>query len=212
MYRGDIVFPMYRNDTSIGYIEPVNALNYTKTLANIRVMAMSGTGSSNSIRGIRIGAGIDSASVNPPNPEPEPAELVADPARPRRVLDYSLARRSVLEEVKRDALMKSGICDADPYLIRAAKHHGEQTERPCPICNKSDLVHVTYTFGGDLGYYSGRIRESSELPAMAYEYGNFKVYVVEVCTHCEWNHLHMSYVLGDGVPRTPPRKPRDVLE
>lgn len=199
---------MYRNDTSCGYIVPVNALNYAKNPENNRVIAMGSSGASNSIRGIRIG----SESLKPPNPEPAPAEPVADPARPRRVLDYSLARRSVLEEVKRDALMKSGICDADPYLIRAAKHHGEQTERPCPICNKSDLVHVTYTFGGDLGYYSGRIRESSELPEMAYEYGNFKVFVVEVCTRCEWNHLHMSYVLGDGVPRTPPRKPRDVLE
>jgi hypothetical protein len=50
------------------------------------------------------------------------------------------------------------------------------------------------------------------LPEMAREYGHFRVYIVEVCQKCSWNHLHLSYILGDGVPRTPPRAPRDVLE
>ncbi|WP_221635441.1 DUF5318 family protein [Actinomadura hallensis] len=30
------------------------------------------------------------------------------------------------------------------------------------------------------------------------EYGEFRVYVVEVCQSCAWNHLAMSYVLGRG--------------
>ena len=165
-------------------------------------------GPSQSIRGMRIGQ----VSLPSPAPVSAPAELISDPTKPRRVMEYFLARRGLLEELKRDALTRSNVCDADPYLVRAAKHHGEQTERRCPMCAKSNLVHVIYTYGGDLGYYSGRIRSSSELPEMAREYGNFKVYVVEVCTNCEWNHLYISYELGDGVPRKPPAKPRDALD
>ena len=47
---------------------------------------------------------------------------------------------------------------------------------------------------------------------MAYEHGQFRVYVVEVCTGCGWNHLTLSYVLGDGVPRRPLRTPADLLD
>ena len=37
---------------------------------------------------------------------------------------------------------------------------------------------------------------------MAREHGEFTVYVVEVCQGCAWNHLTLSYVLGDGAPAT----------
>ena len=163
---------------------------------------MSRPGSHQSISGIRAGG----LSSEPPRPIPYPAEDVADPVRPRHVLDY------VLEQIKHDALLREQVCDADPYLLRAAKHHGENTERVCPMCAKSELVHVTYVFGDDLGYFSGRVKSSTDLPVLAREYGHFRVYVVEVCIKCGWNHLHMSYVLGDGSPRTPPREPRDVLK
>ena len=141
------------------------------------------------------------------------AEDVADPARPRAVVDHGLTRRAVLESIRTgDAFAREEHCDADPYLVRAAKHHGEPTERPCPICRTNELVHVTYVFGDELGPYSGRVKSSPELPVMAYEHGHFRVYVVEVCTECGWNHLTMSYVLGDGVPRRPLRKPADLLD
>ena len=75
-------------------------------------------------------------------PLPE-AEDVADPARPRAVVDHGLTRRAVLEGIRGgDALAREDHCDADPYLLRAARHHGEATERPCPIC-RAELVHVT---------------------------------------------------------------------
>jgi hypothetical protein len=41
---------------------------------------------------------------------------------------------------------------------------------------------------------------------MQSEYGEFRVYVVEICTHCHWNHLVESFLLGDGEYRKPPRK------
>ena len=47
---------------------------------------------------------------------------------------------------------------------------------------------------------------------MAREHGEFRVYVVEVCQRCGWNHLRPSYVLGDGVPRRAPPTPRDRRE
>lgn len=103
-------------------------------------------------------------------------------------------------------------CDADPYLLRAAKHHGEPVERDCPVCRKEKLTHVTYVFGDELGPYSGRIKATRELEPMAREYGEFRVYVVEVCQGCGWNHLVSSYVLGDGVPRTPARRRRRAAE
>jgi hypothetical protein len=140
-----------------------------------------------------------------------PAEPVADPARPRSVIDYGLTRRGVLERIRGgDGFARDEHCDADPYLLRAAKHHGEATERPCPLCRNDELVHVTYVFGDELGPFSGRVKASPELPVMAYEHGQFRVYVVEVCAECGWNHLTLSYVLGDGVPRRPLRKPADL--
>ncbi len=35
---------------------------------------------------------------------------------------------------------------------------------------------------------------------MAHEYEEFRVYVVEVCQGCSWNHLTVSFVLGNGGP------------
>jgi hypothetical protein len=148
-------------------------------------------------------------------PAPAPAVPVEEPTRPRALVDYALARRSLLEQIagaSRLSPVLAEACDADPYLLRAARHHGETTERPCPICRRHDLAHVTYVFGDELGPYSGRVKASAELATMAYEHGEFRVYVVEVCTGCGWNHLHLSYTLGDGVLRRPPRRPPDLLD
>ena len=104
--------------------------------------------------------------------------------------------------VDQDLIVLVAALYAHPDLLRAAKHHGEQTERTCPTCQRGELVHVTYTFGDDLGYLTGRVRASRELPELAREFGHFRVYIVEVCQRCSWNHLHLSYVLGDGTPKT----------
>jgi Family of unknown function (DUF5318) len=129
----------------------------------------------------------------------------------RSVVDYSLQRRATLQALfgGRAAVMED-VCDADPYLLRAAKFHGEPTDSSCPVCRKEKLTHVTYVFGDELGQYSGRIRQTSELEVMAREHGEFRVYVVEVCQGCGWNHMTRSYLLGDGVPRRPPRRQRTV--
>jgi uncharacterized protein DUF5318 len=129
----------------------------------------------------------------------------------RSVIDYSLQRRALLASLRGGGAAAVGdVCDADPYLLRAAKHHGELTEERCPICRKGVLSNLRYTFGEELGQYSGRIKSRSDIETMAREHGEFSVYVVEVCQQCGWNHLVESYVLGDGVPRRPPRRQRTV--
>ena len=126
----------------------------------------------------------------------------------RSVIDYSLARRATLVDVLTGKARNEDACDAHPYLLRAAKFHGEPTEAPCPVCRRERLTHVTYVFGEELGQFSGRIKATAELETMARQHGEFRVYVVEVCQGCSWNHLSLSYVLGDGVSRRPHRRQR----
>jgi hypothetical protein len=130
----------------------------------------------------------------------------------RSFIDYSLARRATLTALFSGGAITMDVCDADPYLLRAAKFHGEPTTRDCPVCRRMKLTHVTYVFGDELGPYSGRIKATAELEPLAREHGEFRVYVVEVCQACAWNHLAVSYVLGDGVARTPARRRRRAAE
>lgn len=118
----------------------------------------------------------------------------------RSVVSYGLARKATLASVRRGHATLADVCDANPYLLRAARFHGEPTGTLCPICGKCDLTHVTYVYGDELGRYAGRVKMGPELDEMATEYGEFRVYVVEVCQSCSWNHLATSYVLGTGEP------------
>ncbi len=113
-------------------------------------------------------------------------------------MDYGLARRAALAAVLTGRSTVTDVCDAHPYLLRAAKFHGEPTDKACPICRKVRLTHVTYVYGDELGRYEGRVKQGPELDEMAAEYAEFQVYVVEVCQSCAWNHLATSYVLGTG--------------
>jgi len=129
----------------------------------------------------------------------------------RAVIDYALQRRAALDALRRGQAFASDLCDADPYLLRAAEHHGEPAGRPCPLCGHSGhgaLVELRYVYGDELGPFQGRIRATRELEAMAREHGEFRVYVVEVCTRCSWNYLTTTYLLGDGTPRAPLRAQR----
>lgn len=118
------------------------------------------------------------------------------------MVDYGLARRATLESLYGGGpTMREDACDAHPYLVRAGKFHGEPTARECPVCRRERLVEVSYVYGEQLGAYEGRVKARAELEAMAREHGEFRVYVVEVCLGCCWNHLVQSFVLGDGVDR-----------
>ena len=71
---------------------------------------------------------------------------------------------------------------------------------------EKEIRDLRYTFGDELGQYSGRIKSIAELEEMENEFGEFRVYTVEVCLDCGWNHLIYSYLLGDGRTRKAPRK------
>jgi hypothetical protein len=73
-------------------------------------------------------------------------------------------------------------------------------------------VELRYAFGDQLGQYSGRIKNEVELAQMQSEFGEFRVYVVEICISCHWNHLVSSFLLGDGKYRKPPRKVRTLAD
>lgn len=118
---------------------------------------------------------------------------------PRSVIDYSLARRALLADLFAGRASFTDACDASPYLLRAARYHGEASVDDCPVCRRERLRHVIYTYGDCFkGETNGRARASQELPGLAARYAEFSVYVVEVCRRCGWNYLLTSYVLGTG--------------
>lgn len=163
-----------------------------------------------SIRGtIARGAPAPKKAARTMKAEPED---VRHPDRPRDVVDHALDRRAALRRLFTGGMLDSDLCDADPYLLKAAKFHGEPAGQACPACRDEGLVTVTYVYGDELGPYSGRIRKAEDLPAMATQFGRFRVYVVEVCQHCHWNFLLRTYALGDGVPRRALPTPRDLLD
>lgn len=123
----------------------------------------------------------------------------------RQVVDYALRRRSLLAQVYSGRTGVSEVCDANPYLLRAAKFHGKTSQVMCPICRKEQLTLVSWVFGEHLGPVSGSARTAEELVMLATRFEEFAVHVVEVCRTCSWNHLVKSYVLGAARPASPPR-------
>ena len=81
----------------------------------------------------------------------------------RDEIDYSLDRRATLEALKKGLSSALDATNIDPYLKRAAEHHGETTDRDCPVCKKKKLRELRYVFGDQLGQYSGRIKSLKEL-------------------------------------------------
>ena len=101
----------------------------------------------------------------------------------RSVIDYGLARRATLTALFARARPRADdACDAHPYLLRAARFHGEPTGRDCPVCRRGAAgrgdLRLRRRARPVLGPGQGDRASSSE---MAHEHGEFRVYVVEVC-------------------------------
>ena len=123
----------------------------------------------------------------------------------RQVVDYSLQRRSLLRDVYAGRVGTYEVCDASPYLLSAARVHGEATDERCPICRRENLTRVNYIYGDELRQSAGQARSSAELPSLAMTLREFQVYVVEVCRGCTWNHLVEQFILGrDALAETAP--------
>ncbi len=127
----------------------------------------------------------------------------------RSVVDYSLQRRALLADVYAGRTGLFEVCDASPYLSRAAKYHGEPTDIACPVCRKERLTRVNYVYGEHLGATAGQAKTEAELARMDAMQQEFSVYAVEVCRGCGWNHLDFAYVLGaEPAPGHQPRRSR----
>jgi hypothetical protein len=121
----------------------------------------------------------------------------------RGLVDYALQRRAVLAGVTSGRTGITEVCDASPYLVRAAKFHGVPTETPCPVCRKESLTHVYWVYGDEIKHLAGSARTPPELERMAGTFGEFSVYQVEVCRTCSWNHLVASFQMGKDDERRP---------
>src|SRR5215831_13490196 len=106
---------------------------------------------------------------------------------PRQVVDYSLRKRALLRDVYSGRVGLPDVCDASPYLLSAARFHGEATEERCPVCRRENLTHVHYIYGDELKQSAGQARSRAELALLARTARQVQVYVVEVCRACRWN-------------------------
>lgn len=113
-------------------------------------------------------------------------------------VDYSLAKRALINQVRTGLASWTDICDAHPELMRAAQHVGEPTRRECPVCHDATLRLVTYVYGDGLKHDNGRVWPLDVGLDMAADRPGSWCYVVEVCTECHWNHLHEAFVARAG--------------
>lgn len=114
----------------------------------------------------------------------------------RQIVDYALARRECLARVRTGNTALPQVCDADTYLLRAAKFHGRSTDEVCPVCRKEQVTLVSWVFGEHLGRVNGSARSVAEIETLDNSVDAFTVHVVEVCRTCRWNYLVQSYVAG----------------
>ena len=115
----------------------------------------------------------------------------------RRHVDYALARRAVLADLRAGRVDRQDVCDAHPELLRAARHVGEPVAAACPVCTHRSLRLVSYVYGDALARANGRcITCASELERLDTAHEEFTRYVVEVCLDCHWNHLQRHELHG----------------
>lgn len=174
------------------------ASNSLRPTAQLSLAFVEAVGSSNLPRVIPTGGDTSYRSVAH-RPQQRRRTLVTVRLQ-RQVVDYALRRRSLLAEVYSGRTGVTEVCDANPYLLRAAKFHGKLSSVMCPICRKEQLTLVSWVFGEHLGAVSGSARSAEELILLTTRFDEFAVHVVEVCRTCSWNHLVKSYVLGTPRP------------
>jgi hypothetical protein len=108
-------------------------------------------------------------------------------------IEYRLARDAAVRNFRRGRVSKLDVCDAQSELLRVAKHLGRPVESPCPICEDSLLVHVSFAFGPRMPPGGRVVASQSELRTLAAASDDMTFYVVEVCTACGWNHLLRNF-------------------
>ena len=110
-------------------------------------------------------------------------------------VDYSLARKATLRDLKRGRISRMDVCDAHPDLLRAARYSGEQTSDACPICEYGVLVLVKYAFSDGLSKSENGMVWTSPDVGPLLKLKEARIYTVEVCPSCSWNHLRSQLML-----------------
>jgi hypothetical protein len=105
-------------------------------------------------------------------------------------VDYRMARRATVRDVREGLTPRDAVCDAHPDLVRAGTWIGQEVDDDCPMCDGDTLAHVTYIFPS-YGPASrrGRAVPRDSLAAQVRRHGDLVVYTVEVCRACAWHHL-----------------------
>ena len=117
------------------------------------------------------------------------------------MVDYTLAKHALLRAFRTGTLSRVDVCDAHPDLLRAATHCGEPTREMCPVCSRTELRLVSYAFSDDLKRDNGRVWPREDVAGLM-AFREARLYTVEVCTDCSWNHLRSQIALSnDSQPR-----------
>ncbi len=88
------------------------------------------------------------------------------------------------------------VCDAHPDLLRAARYSGERTSEACPVCEYGPLVLVRYAFSDDFSKRENGMVWSSPDTTPLLKMREARLYTVEVCPDCSWNHLRSQLLLS----------------
>ncbi len=112
------------------------------------------------------------------------------------VIDYRLARQSVLDRFARGEVARSEVCDAHTELRRNAEFCGDVIDGPCPVCALAPLHNVVYVFGPRLPSGGRCVTSRLEMERLGRRKGEYRAYAVEVCLACGWNHLVHSWFLA----------------
>jgi hypothetical protein len=116
-------------------------------------------------------------------------------------VDYSLARKAVLVAYHAGRVSRLDICDAHPDLLRAARYCGEQTPETCPVCERGAVVLVSYVFSDEFSKQeNGQVWDRANLAPLL-KFREARLYTVEVCADCSWNHVRSQVVVGHGRAR-----------
>lgn len=124
------------------------------------------------------------------------------PARRWDVVDHALTRRALLQDLRAGRRSRVEVCDASPFLVRAAREWGTRTARACPVCAAAPVREIAWVYGDALGDGSGTARSARGVALLAASRPGFDVYELEVCLSCDWNHLVRTY--STGTPGTSP--------
>lgn len=111
-------------------------------------------------------------------------------------VDYSLARKATLRALTGGRISRMDVCDAHPDLLRAARFCGEKTSDACPVCEHGPLLLVRYAFSDGLSKRENGMVWTNPDVSPLLKLKEAKLYTVEVCPDCAWNHLRSQLLLS----------------